>query len=178
MKSTVRLSVLYPPGPPEIQGYQEGEVVRMGDTLALSCISRGGNPLAALVWFKNNEQVDHSFTTRGKQSLNVLSFVVGAADNNAIFRCDASNKETTEAMSVAVKLTVHFSPGKAVIDGPKEASAGDVITMFCKTERSNPPADISWVIDGRRTPSTDSVKADPQGGWITSSNITCDSYGV
>lgn len=96
-----------PPGPPEIQGYREGEVVRMGDSLTLSCISRGGNPLAQVFWYKDNEQVDYSFTTRGKQSINALTFIVGAADNNALFRCDASNKETAEPFSAAVKLTVH-----------------------------------------------------------------------
>ena len=35
-----------PPGPPEIDGYNENKIIKTGDTMKLLCISRGGNPLA------------------------------------------------------------------------------------------------------------------------------------
>ncbi len=46
-----------PPGPPEIQGYIEGETIRKGQTVSLTCVSHGGNPLATINWLKNDQQV-------------------------------------------------------------------------------------------------------------------------
>ncbi|XP_037078243.1 nephrin-like [Pollicipes pollicipes] len=43
-----------PPGLPEISGFTDGEVVRIGEQKMLTCISRGGNPPAELVWLKND----------------------------------------------------------------------------------------------------------------------------
>lgn len=54
-----------PPEKPEIQGYMEGETIRMGQTVTLVCESFGGNPLASIVWYKNNQRIDHSYTTSG-----------------------------------------------------------------------------------------------------------------
>lgn len=39
-----------PPGPPEIEGYETGKVVKTGDTMKLLCTSKGGNPLAQVYW--------------------------------------------------------------------------------------------------------------------------------
>ena len=58
-------SIPDPPGPPEIQGYSQGETIRMGQTVTLVCESYGGNPLASIVWYKNNQRIDHSYTTSG-----------------------------------------------------------------------------------------------------------------
>lgn len=177
--TSVKLGVFFPPGPPEIHGYTEGETIRMGDTTTLRCISRGGNPLAQLVWYRNNEEhsVDSSYTTSGRESVNTLTLVANSSDNNAVYRCVASNVVSPEPMSASVKLTVQFAPSKVTVKGPKEAKAGDQITMRCKTERSNPAAQVSWVVDGRPFSSVSTVTADPKGGWVTTSNITVNITG-
>ena len=36
----------------------EGETIRMGQAVTLVCESYGGNPLAAIVWYKNNQRID------------------------------------------------------------------------------------------------------------------------
>ncbi|CAG2102853.1 unnamed protein product [Medioppia subpectinata] len=173
LRHSLTLSVLYPPGPPEITGYTEGETVRMGDTLTLVCKSIGGNPLAQLVWYKNDEEVDFSFTTTAnKQSANSHTFVVDASDNNAVYRCVASSTITQTPMVSEIKLQVHFAPAKVYINGTKEAKAGDTVTMTCRTERSNPPSELSWVVDGRPVTATNTIVADPAGGWISSANVT------
>ena len=46
-----------PPGAPYIEGYTQGETLRRGQTVELSCRSRGGNPPAQLIWYKNGAQV-------------------------------------------------------------------------------------------------------------------------
>ncbi|XP_054154061.1 nephrin-like isoform X2 [Oppia nitens] len=173
MRHSLTLSVLYPPGSPEITGYIEGETVRMGDTLTLVCKSIGGNPLAQLVWYKNDEEVDFSFTTTAnRQSANSHTFVVDASDNNAVYRCVASSSITQTPMVAEVKLQVHFAPAKVYINGTKEAKSGDTVTMTCHTERSNPPSELSWVVDGRPVTATNSIVADPLGGWVSSANVT------
>lgn len=160
-------------GKPEISGYIEGETVRMGDTLTLVCKSIGGNPLAQLVWYKNDEEVDFSFTTTAnRQSANSHTFVVDSTDNNAIYRCVASSSITVTPMVAEIKLQVHFAPARVVINGTKEAKAGDIVTMTCRTERSNPPSELSWVVDGRPVTANNEISADPSGGWITSANVT------
>lgn len=109
MRTAASLSVVYPPGPPEITGYADGEKARMGDVMKLLCRSRGGNPLAQLVWFKNNEQVDFSYTTvSGRESVNEYSFTIDASDNNAVYRCEASSPLISPTPLVtSVKMTVH-----------------------------------------------------------------------
>ena len=109
MRTAASLSVVYPPGPPEITGYADGEKARMGDVMKLQCRSRGGNPLAQLVWFKNNEQVDFSYTTvSGRESVNEYSFTIDASDNNAVYRCEASSPLISPTPLVtSVKMTVH-----------------------------------------------------------------------
>lgn len=46
-----------PPGAPYIVGYTTGETLRRGQNVELVCKSRGGNPPAQLIWYKNGEQV-------------------------------------------------------------------------------------------------------------------------
>lgn len=80
----------------------------MGDTTTLRCISRGGNPLAQLVWYRNQEEriVDSSYTTSGRESINTLTFVANSSDNNAVYRCVATNVVSPEPVTAAVRLTV------------------------------------------------------------------------
>lgn len=177
MSTTVKLSVLFPPGPPEIERYQEGETVRMGDTLTLACVSRGGNPLAELIWYRNDQVVDVNYTTTRKESTNTLTFVVDSKDNNAIYKCEAKNSVSPQPMFAMVKLTVQFAPSKVSIVGPKEAQDGENVTLFCSTDRSNPPADVSWVVDGRALQAANTIVADPRGGWVTYSNVTVTISG-
>lgn len=59
-----------------------------------------------------------------------------------------------------------------MIKGPKEARAGDNVTMVCKTARSNPASDISWVVDGRPFVTQNTVMADSAGGFVTSAEVS------
>lgn len=174
LRRTVSLSVLYPPGEPEITGYNDGESLKVGDTLKLDCRARGGNPLAQLVWFRNDEQVDFSYTTvAGKYSINTLEFTVEARDNNAIYRCVASSPVMERSTSVETKLQVFYGPSKLSISSVKDVKAGDVVSVSCRTQPSNPASQISWVVDGRPIVHNNStVEAASNGGFITTANIT------
>ncbi|KAK5640308.1 hypothetical protein RI129_011119 [Pyrocoelia pectoralis] len=173
MRTTVHLSVLYPPGPPYIEGYTEGETIRRGQTVELVCKSRGGNPPAQLIWYKNGEQIRMAYRTAGRVSENVYTFTADASDDKARYKCEASNVMSSKPLKAQVDLTVYFSPAHVTISGPTEARVGDPVPLTCSTANSNPAADIKWMVAGRQVRNaTSRTMVSPEGGWITTSNIT------
>lgn len=173
MRRTVSLSVQYPPGEPEISGYSDGENLKVGDTIKLDCRARGGNPLAQLIWYRNDEQVDYSYTTVGdKYSVNVMEFTVEPQENNAIYRCVASSPIMERSIEKEIKLKVYFGPSKLSITSVKDVKAGEVVSVSCRTEPSNPAAQINWVVDGRPVVHNSSIEPAKYGGFITTANIT------
>ncbi|XP_049307143.1 nephrin isoform X1 [Bactrocera dorsalis] len=173
LRSTVQLSVLYPPGPPYIEGYTQGEILRRGQTVELVCRSRGGNPPAQLIWYKNGSQIRMAYRTAGRLSENIYTFTAEASDNNARFRCEASNVMSQNPLKAEIDITVLFAPTHVSIAGPTEARVGDVVSLTCTTAPSNPPAEIKWMVGGRQIRNaTSKTNVSSEGGWVTVSNIT------
>ncbi|KAL7737125.1 hypothetical protein ACLKA6_005337 [Drosophila palustris] len=173
MRATVQLSVLYPPGPPYIEGYSSGDTLRRGQLVELMCRSRGGNPPAQLIWYKNGSQIRMAYRTSGRLSENIYSFTAEAGDNKARFRCEASNVMSQTPLKAEVDLSVLFAPAQVTVTGPTEARVGDVVPLTCSTAPSNPPAEIKWMVAGRQVRNaTSKTTVSSEGGWTTSSNIT------
>ncbi|PSN48808.1 hypothetical protein C0J52_25084, partial [Blattella germanica] len=151
---------------PYIEGYTEGETIRRGQTVELTCKSRGGNPPAQLIWYKNGEQIRMAYRTAGRVSENIYTFTADATDNKARYRCEASNIMSQAPLKAEIQLTVSIS-------GPTEARIGDSVPLTCTTANSNPPAEIKWLVAGRHVRNaTSRTMVSPEGGWITTSNIT------
>ncbi|XP_070393906.1 nephrin-like isoform X3 [Dermacentor albipictus] len=173
LHASVTVSVLYPPGAPEIEGYHEGDIVQVGDTLTLACISRGGNPPAALAWSRDGRPLRARYKAASREATSAYTFAVTAADNNAAYRCEASNLVTLQPSQASVTLSVLFPPARVFMAAPKEAKAGDLVTVSCTTAPSNPAAEVSWRLDGRAVqPASDQSTVQNKNGWITSSNLT------
>ncbi|KAL1124765.1 hypothetical protein AAG570_001386, partial [Ranatra chinensis] len=175
LRVTVQLSVLYPPGLPYIEGYTAGETIRRGQTMELVCRSRGGNPPAQLIWYRNGEQTRMTYRTAGRLSENIYTFTADTSDNKAKYRCEASNVMSPSPLKAEVQLIVLFAPSQVTISGPTEARVGEVVSLSCTTAPSNPPADIKWMIGGRqvRNATQRTVVAGTAGaGWVTTSNTT------
>ncbi|XP_022236928.1 nephrin-like [Limulus polyphemus] len=170
--ATVRISVLYPPGPPEIEGFQEDDIVQIGDTLTVACISRGGNPPAKLVWLRNDVQINKIFSTTGYETTNTHSFLVTAADNKATYRCEATNSVTLQPLESSVTLNVLFPPSQVSIKGPHEGKIGDNITLRCIAGPSNPESELSWIVDGLPVFSIAEATVTSMGSWFTTSNVS------
>ncbi|XP_037072882.1 LOW QUALITY PROTEIN: nephrin-like [Pollicipes pollicipes] len=171
--ATVTLSVLYAPGPPEIVGYEEDEVVRMGEKKTLSCISRAGNPLAELVWFKNDEPITYQYRTIRGRAISEYSFKAEASDLHAIYRCEASSIVHPQPMVTSVQMNVQFGPETVEVTGTEEAKRGEPVELSCTTSSSNPPANITWVINGRTVTNTSHIiESHPDGGWVSKSNAS------
>lgn len=173
LRSTVLLSVLHPPGPPEISGYIEGETIRLGQTVTLVCTAAGGNPLATINWYRNGIKVDTSYTTSGRESRNTYSFLAATEDNNAKFRCESENELSPVPQSAEIILSVQFAPATVELRGSTEARAGEELTYECSTSNSNPAATIQWVVDNTTVASADSYNEEsPLGGYVTHANVT------
>jgi len=94
------------PGKPEITGYSRGQVLRTGDTARLVCVSRGGNPLAQVYWYRDDAELDFSYVSGGGRAENELVFRVEPRDNDAVYRCAASNQMTARPLTTDITLTV------------------------------------------------------------------------
>lgn len=112
-----------PPGAPYIEGF-DSNVVQRGRQLELICKSRGGNPLAQLIWYKNNEPVHMKYYTHDAISESTYTFTADASDNNAVYRCTATNVQSKKPLSAQVSLTVECEytgrarPGSAASNIP------------------------------------------------------------
>jgi len=94
------------PGAPQILGYVEGETIKENQSMTLTCVSRGGNPLAELIWYKNDVRIDSSYATVGKESRNDVTFIANTKDNLSRFRCEATNLMSPRPKIADVVLTV------------------------------------------------------------------------
>ncbi|XP_030244136.1 nephrin isoform X2 [Drosophila navojoa] len=173
MRAQVQLSVLYPPGPPFFEGYSQGETLRRGQELQIACRSRGGNPPAQLVWYRNGEVINSPQRTSGRLSENVYKFTANASDNGANLVCEAKNLLSNTPLRAELNLTVLYAPKDVFLSGATQAKVGDAVQLSCVTAPSNPPARISWSMNGRPlTNSTFKTTSSADGGWVSSSNIT------
>jgi len=87
--------------------YTEGDIIRENQTVTLVCVSRGGNPLASVNWFKNEKKLDTSYKSTELEAFNEYSFVASTKDNLARYRCEASNPISVAPKIADVVLTVH-----------------------------------------------------------------------
>ncbi|XP_033757883.1 nephrin-like isoform X4 [Pecten maximus] len=172
LETTVTVNVQFPPSIPEITGYRRGQTVQRGDTLNLECVSRGGNPLAQVVWFRNDVKIDFSYSSSNDRSTNDLSFTVGASDNDAVYRCEATNAATEYPLTAQVQTVVYFPPEKVTISGNRLATAGEEVELTCETANSNPASVVTWLVRGRQIAGTQNhVQESEDGGYITRSII-------
>ncbi|XP_043208896.1 nephrin-like, partial [Amphibalanus amphitrite] len=171
--ASITFSVLYPPGPPSISGYSAGEILRTGEQRTLTCSSKGGNPPARLVWTRNGRAVGQVYRAGRRAATAAHTFIADPTDLGAVYRCTASSKVYPEPMAAQVEIDVYFAPKRVSVTAPASAQSGDVIHVSCVTSESNPPANLTWIVsDGVLENATWAAHPAPDGGWISSSNVT------
>lgn len=70
-------------------------------------------------------------------------------------------------------LSSAVAPAQVVVSGPSEARVGDPVPLTCTTAASNPRAEIWWMVGDKTLKNvTSRTMVSPEGGWITTSNIT------
>ncbi|BFZ25572.1 hypothetical protein BsWGS_28611 [Bradybaena similaris] len=174
LMTSVTLSILLPPGPPELSGYDD-KVVSINETMVLKCASKGGNPVGTVTWYRNNEPVDWSFTSGGSRAINEYTFQVTSSDNLAVYKCQVTNLVATEPLTAEYKLKVNFPPASVKISGADEpVQAGKTVPLTCVSSHSNPRATITWFAKNRQLPKSEVIETfstSPEGGYITRSEV-------
>ena len=99
-----------PPGPPKIQGLDDGEVLTAGNLKRLTCTSIAGNPLATLKWYIGDKELNSMYVTRDNYASAELSFVPKWSDNGANIRCEATNLAMPKPEIDIRKLEIDFLP--------------------------------------------------------------------
>ncbi|XP_069945661.1 nephrin-like [Cherax quadricarinatus] len=66
------------------------------------------------------------------------------------------------------------SPERVTISGPTVVAAGQLFTLTCVTSPANPPASLTWRLQGSDIGGSGAgvVTEDPDGGWVTTSHLT------
>ncbi|CAK1595168.1 unnamed protein product [Parnassius mnemosyne] len=78
-----------------------------------------------------------------------ISILTNVTDNQAQYRCEATNSATEIPLFETVTLNVHFAPEAVKVRAePAELKPGIEATLFCDAASSNPPATLSWWRDG------------------------------
>ena len=175
MEVTRTLEVLYPPNAPvvSVQGHNAEDTLRSGQSITLKCESYGGNPLATLEWYKNDEKIDTSYITHDQhKSVNIHTFTASEDDNNAKFKCEAKNPYLTSPHEASVELSVLFPPSEVKITGPSEGSVNSNLTFTCESTKSNPASSLQWVVDNKAVAGSNETSPAEGGGWSTKSEIS------
>ncbi|XP_061228042.1 nephrin [Neopsephotus bourkii] len=174
-EAALTLDVLFPPGPPTIEGLDSPHV-RAGDKLELVCIVRGGNPPPSLHWDKDGRPLAAPWVTQRPLAVtrSPLAVAVTRGDDGATLRCRVQTQRPLAAGgSASVTLHVTYPPSEVTLSGPRGGAENESLTLTCASGPSNPPARLHWWLGGRQLrPSESSTAPAPGGGTVTSSNLT------
>ncbi|MEQ2304712.1 hypothetical protein AMECASPLE_030073, partial [Ameca splendens] len=80
----------------------------------------------------------------------VLNLLLTASDNQAVYRCDATNEAKT-TISAQTKLLVHFTAVSMKITAKQEVlRQGQEVKLECFSGSSHPKSDVSWNMGSMR----------------------------
>ncbi|XP_069983545.1 synaptogenesis protein syg-2-like [Penaeus vannamei] len=201
LEVSVTLSVLHPPNTPIISGYKSSDVLLSGDRRTLTCRVVGGNPRPRVAWYfygrsfnltgEEGEGGDGEEETQGardgvelggtpqyKKTRNIVGVSVSRQvtatrqEDGAVYQCRVNSELLHQPLAANVTLTVHYAPDDVVMTGPTVVTAGQQYTLSCVTTAANPPATLSWRINGEEAETSPPLeRQDGQGGWVTSSQL-------
>ena len=105
-----------------------------------------------------------------------VTILVNVTDNEARYKCEASNSATEIPLFETVTLNVHFPPDHVVIrKDPPELKTGTMATLTCDSSSSNPEAKLSWWREGIPvTGVTNVTKPGLHGGKVSSIVLALD----
>ncbi|XP_069945501.1 synaptogenesis protein syg-2-like isoform X2 [Cherax quadricarinatus] len=191
LMASVSLAVFHPPGRPVISEYRTGEVMRAGESRIIVCHVLGGNPSPWVIWYRHGRPLTSNANNRINSNNTVTSayparqmrasggvFVsqqvtASREEDGAVYECRVSSDLLVRPYTTNITLTVHYPPARVNVSGPPAIAVGEEYTLTCVTAPANPPATITWIVQGKSISSaTSMVTEDKEGGWVTASRLT------
>ncbi|XP_023820316.1 nephrin [Oryzias latipes] len=164
-----KISVYYPPQKVWLDAPAQDVPLNAGTKVTLICHSTGGNPTPTLTWLKNGKAVAHApkQTSSDMAAARELHLVLTPSDNMATYRCDATNN-AKKTISAHAKLLVYFTAVSMKITAHQEVlRQGEVLTLECLAESSNPTANIFWSVGAVRFQKAEQTHSKDKSGAVT-----------
>ena len=187
------LSVIYPPGAPQIQGllgsHGSAEILTAGSMKRLTCTSIAGNPLAELRWFVEppnfnptkvgsaleRRELNSFYSTRDNFATAELEYIPKPEDNGGRLTCEATSPALSRPMRAFAEVVVLFSARSVKISAdPERPRGGKNVTLTCETDPagSNPASAVSWWHNGEKLePVSEMILDGKYGGFVTASYL-------
>ncbi|CAG0881461.1 unnamed protein product [Darwinula stevensoni] len=168
----VNLTVIVPPGTPEIQPIRRhGVQVKVGRILGpvnegtyveLLCRCRHGDPSPQLRWFRGDVVIDGTWEVfqedrvQGVEVRNVLSLgPLTPSDVGGNLTCQAWNHELAPPTSTSIIIKLNLKPRRVEIrEKPNFLSAAVETKLECETWGSLPSAYINWTLADKNLTAT------------------------
>lgn len=150
---TYIITVLIPPGPPQITPPKP--VAREGDAFALSCMSEGGSPDPIIQWYREDAPLQAQLQkggSRERPTTSVLTINPRMEDDNATYRCAVWNRAIREEMKMeaTVVLRVHYAPRITVGPyNPQKVVANSDAVLTCFISANPPVRSVRWMKSGQ-----------------------------
>lgn len=172
--STFSVTVLLPPGPPQITPPKP--VAREGETFALSCMSQGGSPDPIVQWYREDIPLQAQLQkggSRDRPTTSVLSINPRMEDDNATYRCAVWNRAIREEqrMDATVTLRVQYAPRiKVGPYNPLRVMVNSDASLKCVVLANPVARSVRWLKSGKLLSHTAnhtivSVKPDDSGTY-------------
>ncbi|XP_049272205.1 hemicentin-2 [Rhipicephalus sanguineus] len=126
-----------------------------GTTVLLVCEVEGGDPPPEVVWYKDGEVLDASFSVLWPQGVVRNELRLGPLrrrDLLVALQCTASNNNLTEELSARLKLDLTLKPTEVKVSLPALSTptsgaalvAGEVAEARCLARGARPVAQVTW----------------------------------
>uniref|UniRef100_H3AR28 NPHS1 adhesion molecule, nephrin n=1 Tax=Latimeria chalumnae TaxID=7897 RepID=H3AR28_LATCH len=184
--ASLTLRVLYPPDRVWIEGPAPRQTFRAGTKVNMTCFASGGNPSPNLIWIKTNKTTDTceiqetkaikdgTLLIAGKLTAKSITITMAPNDNDATYRCNATNVLKAPPLTASTRLHVQLVPlVLLIVFFFLTVKRGESLTLTCTAGSSNPVASISWIKDGEKLDGQPTeVKKAEYGGESMSGKIT------
>ncbi|CAJ0565535.1 unnamed protein product, partial [Mesorhabditis spiculigera] len=149
---------------------------RVNVTLNVFCSPRR-QPTPNVTWFLAGKAIDTSFhyNYETQEATNTYSFIAEASDNMAAYECRSQTREHIAPLKASVHVKVAFAPQAVDIFGESNVRQGGSTTIQCRSRVSNPPARLSWFVNGHPVPGVLQAEHKQSHGTISISNLTVNS---
>ncbi|XP_077861939.1 lachesin-like, partial [Saccoglossus kowalevskii] len=135
------------PSQPTISFTEGSQTSNEGSKIVMKCTSTGV-PTPTFTWLRNNQPLPTLSRYQLNNAKTKLTINPSHREDNDIkFTCHVTNVKASKTEDIT--LNIRFKPPLVSLSGYSTAvKSGDMLTLTCETDSSNPAAVITWYKDG------------------------------